>query len=66
MLTDYKKGPLQNSKRVQCDVVAGLNSLFDGDLADMQNVSKYNDGVKFLLILKDVFSRFLWVVPLKD
>jgi len=44
-------------------VVSGLNSLFDGDLTDMQNASKYNDGVKFLLILIDVFSRFLWVVP---
>lgn len=47
-------------------VVAGINAQWDGDLASMENISKYNNGIKFLLILIDIFSRFLIVKPLKD
>lgn len=47
-------------------IVEGIDSMWDGDLASMENVSKYNDGVKFLLVLIDIFSSFLIVKPLKD
>ena len=47
-------------------VVSGIDAQWDGDLASMENISKYNDDVKFLLILIDIFSRFLTVRPLKD
>lgn len=46
--------------------MAGINAQWDGDLASMENISKYNNGIKFLLILIDFFSRFLIVKPLKD
>ena len=36
------------------------------DLADMQLISKYNKGIKFLLCVIDIFSKYAWVVPLKD
>ena len=35
-------------------------------LADMQSVSKYNKGNKHLLCATDLFSKYAWVVPLKD
>lgn len=47
-------------------IVSGLNAQWDGDLASMENVAKYNDDIKFLLVLIDIFSRFLIVKPLKD
>ena len=47
-------------------VVEGLDSMFDVDLADVQNLAKYNDQYRYLIIMIDIFSRFLWVVPLKD
>ena len=47
-------------------LVSGLNAQFDGDLASMENVAQYNSGIKFLLVLIDIFSRFLIVKPLKD
>lgn len=47
-------------------IVAGIDSLWDGDLASMENVMKYNNGTKFLLILIDIFSRYLIVKPLLD
>ena len=34
------------------------------DLADMQSLSKYNKGIKYLLCAIDLFSKYAWVVPL--
>ena len=35
-------------------------------LADMQSLSKYNKGIKYLLCAIDLFSKYAWVVPIKD
>ena len=32
----------------------------------MQSLSKYNKGIKYLLCAIDIFSKYAWVVPLKD
>ena len=36
------------------------------DLADMQSLSKYKKGVKYLLCTTDLFSKYAWVSPIKD
>ena len=36
------------------------------DLADMQLISKFNKGFKFLLCVIDIYCKYAWVVPLKD
>ena len=36
------------------------------DLADMQLLSKFNKGIKYLLCVMDFFSKYALVVPLKD
>ena len=36
------------------------------DLADMQLISKHNKGIKYLLCVIDLLSKYAWVVPLKD
>ena len=36
------------------------------DLADMQSLSKYNKGIKYLLCAIDLFSKYAWVVPIKE
>ena len=36
------------------------------DLADMSLISKFNKGIKYLLGVTDLFSRYAWVVPLKN
>ena len=43
-----------------------LETIRGGDLADMQSLSKYNKGNKYLLCAIDLFSKYAWVVPLKD
>ena len=35
------------------------------DLVDMQSISKYNKGSRYLLFVIDLFSKYAWVVPLK-
>ena len=32
----------------------------------MQLISKFNKGFRFLLCVMDIFSKYAWVVPLKD
>ena len=32
----------------------------------MQSLSKYNKGIKYLLCAIDLFSKYEWVVPIKD
>ena len=35
------------------------------DLADLQSLSKYNKRIKHLLYAMDLFSKYMWFVPLK-
>ena len=35
-------------------------------MADTQLISKFNKGFKFLLCVIDIYSKYAWVVPLKD
>ena len=32
----------------------------------MQWISKFNKGIRFLLCVTDIFSKYAWDVPLKD
>ena len=42
------------------------DNIWGVDLADMQLLSKYNKGIRFLLCVIDIFSKYASVVPLKD
>ena len=42
------------------------DNIWGADLADMQLLSKFNKGFKFLLCVVNIFSKYAWVVPLKD
>ena len=41
-------------------------NIWGEDLADMQSLNKYNKGIKYLLCAIDLFSKYAWVVTLKD
>ena len=45
--------------------VNGIDEIWAADLIDMQTFSKDNNGIKYLLTVIDIFSKFVWIVPLK-
>ena len=42
------------------------DNIWGVDLADMQSLSKKNKSIKYLLCAIDLFSKYEFVVPLKD
>ena len=42
------------------------DNIWGADLADIELISKFNKGFRFLLCIIDIFSKYAWVVPLKD
>ena len=36
------------------------------NLADIQSLSKYNKGIRYLLCAIDLISKYAWVIPIKD
>ena len=42
------------------------DNIWGVDLADMQSLSIKNKGIKYLLCAIDVFSKYAFVIPLKD
>ena len=42
------------------------DNIWGADLADVQLISKFNKGCRFLLYLIDIFSKYAWIAPLKD
>ena len=54
---------LGNFKKEKCILL--LRTIFRV-LADMQLISKYNKGIRYLLCGIDLFSKYTFVVPLRD
>ena len=42
-----------------------IDEIWAADLIDMQAFSSDNNGIKYLLTVIDIFSKFVWIVPLK-
>ena len=43
-----------------------IDNIWGANLADMQLISKFNKGIRFLLSVIDIYSKYVWVVLLKD
>ena len=59
----FIKQLLENPKKVYSSF---RDNIWGIDLADMQSRSKYNKGIKHLLCAINFFSKYAWVVPIKD
>ena len=47
-------------------IVSKIDQQWQADLADMQSLMKQNNMNRYLLCVIDVFSRFAWVIPIKN
>ena len=43
-----------------------VDNIWDANLADMQLMSKFNKGFRFLFYVIDIYSKYAWVIPLRD
>ena len=61
---------LHKSKRINYPrrkiIVNHINEIFAADLVEMQKFAKLNKGYRYLLTSIDIFSKYSWVIPLKD
>ena len=47
-------------------VVFGIDEQWAADLVEVQKLAQYNKGVRYLLTVVDVFSKYAWVKPLPN
>ena len=57
--------PIIRNFKKRTDYSGFKDNIWGVDLADMQSLSKYNIGVKYLLCAIDLFSKYAWVGPIK-
>ena len=62
LANELHKSVIRNVKKRA--IYSGFRDL--AHLSDMQLISKFNKGLRFLLFFIDVFSKYAWAVPLKD
>ena len=43
-----------------------IDNIWGADLADIQLISKFDKEFKFLLYVIDIYSKYIWVTPLKE
>ena len=58
--------PVIKKFRKRSVYVKGIDKIFAADLVDMQAFSRFNNGVKYLLTVIDIFSKYGWMIPLKS
>jgi len=58
--------PIHRKIRRNRVLAVGLDSDWQADLCDMKAVATHNRGIKYLLTVIDVLSKFAWVAPLKN
>ena len=62
---ELHKSIIRNVKKKK-NVYSSFQDIWGVDLADMELISKYNKGIRYLLCATDLFSKYAWVVHLKS
>lgn len=72
-MTDIKKEivneihkPVRRYFKRRRVIVKGLNDLLQADLIEMIPYAKINQGYKYILVVINVFSKFVWCEPVKN
>ena len=58
--------PITRNFRKRRVISYGIDEIWAADLVEMQKYSKWNKGFKYLLMVIDIFSKYGWIVALKD
>ena len=65
-LADELHKPITRNFQKRTVVSNGIDEIWAADLVEMQKFSKWNKGVKYLLMVIDVLSKYGWIRGLKD
>ena len=65
-LADELHTPTKRNFTQRRVIVNKIDEIWAADLVDMQKFSKWNRGYKYLMMVIDVFSKYGWIIPLKD
>ena len=65
-LADELHKPITRNFQKRSVVSNGIDEIWAADLVEMQKFSKWNKGIKYLLMVIDVFSKYGWIRGLKD
>ena len=66
LLANELHKPITKKFRKRRVYVNGIDETWAADLVDMNAYSKQNKGVKYLLTVIDIFSKYGWIIPLKN
>ena len=58
--------PIKRKFKKRRVIVNGIDKIWAADLADMTAFKDYNDGYTFLLLVIDTFSKYGYLIPLKN
>ena len=65
-LADELHKPITRNFSKRSVISNGIDEIWAADLVEMQNFSKWNKGIKYILMVIDVFSKYGWIRGLKD
>ena len=66
-LADELHKPITRNFQKRSVISNGIDEIWAADLVEMQKFSKWNKGIKYLLMVIDVFSNLYgWIKPLKN
>ena len=65
-LADELHKPITRNFQKRSVVSNGIDEIWAADLVEMQKFSKWNKGIKYLLMVIDVFSKYGWIKPLSN
>lgn len=65
IINELHKSSRKNFKRRRF-IVKGLDETFQADLVEMIPYEKINKGFRYILVVIDIFSKYVWTVPVKN
>ena len=65
-IADELHKPISRNFPKRSVISNGIDEIWAAYLVEMQKFTKWNDKVKYLLTVIDVFSKYGWIKPLKD
>lgn len=65
IIDELHKSARRNFPR-RCTVIKGIDDLWQADLIDLQKYSNFNKGHKYILVVIDTLSKYVWTSSLKS